>query len=249
MEQLHGRISLLSSAVCVISVGHLKGCWQLDVYSRLPSSPESWKCLYNHESTSNIRPLLPEFMLCFILKLKWPLRMRDIIIFTVQSSCEGSNGNLFQSFISNQKRNTFTFSRIKQLSLWTLFWCSCKWPNLTQRARVRCYRSTHLILLMCDLVFLCRLITQPQLVRLFSPCGDLWNPGVLFLLRLFSNVCNCVFQFSAGVQLLGVVCVLHHPRPPEVCQPRPLHPGTTSLSLSLTFTSLLFSFSDQSPDH
>lgn len=102
MEQLHGRISLLSSAVCVISVGHLKGCWQLDVYSRLPSSPESRKCLYNHESTSNIRPLLPEFMLCFILKLKWPLRMRDIIIFTVQSSCEGSNGNLFQSFISNQ---------------------------------------------------------------------------------------------------------------------------------------------------
>lgn len=44
-----------------------------------------------------------------------------------------------------------------------------------------------------------------------------------------------MFQFSAGVQLLGVVSVLHHPRPPEVRQPRPLHPGETS-PLSLTHT-------------
>lgn len=35
------------------------------------------------------------------------------------------------------------------------------------------------------------------------------------------------FQFPAGVQLFGAVRVLDHPRTPEVCQPRTLHPGKT----------------------
>ena len=37
----------------------------------------------------------------------------------------------------------------------------------------------------------------------------------------------CSLQFPAGLQLFGAVCVLDHPRTPEVCQPRTLHSGMT----------------------
>lgn len=71
------------------------------------------------------------------------------------------------------------------------------------------------------------------LAHLFFLRRDQFNSRLLwFLTCVFWNVfidpvCLCVFQISAGVQLLGVVCLLHHPRSPESCQPRPLHPGET----------------------
>lgn len=55
--------------------------------------------------------------------------------------------------------------------------------------------------------------------------NDEWIP--VLISDVFIDRCVFLFQFSAGVQLLGAVCVLHHPWTPEVCQPRPLHPGTT----------------------
>lgn len=96
---------------------------------------------------------------------------------------------------------------------------------MSQRAElVLCYGSTNLFLLICSFVFLCWLITQKvnkaYFNEFFFPLKGLLKPRSVLILLTW-----CVFQFPAGVQLLGVVCVLHYPRPPEIRQPRPLHSG------------------------
>ena len=110
---------------------------------------------------------------------------------------------------------------------------------------VLCYGSINLLLPIWNLAFLSWLIMQRVKHAIFK--WVLFSPFVLrgavkaheySYVCIFWNVynmcvvmCFCVLQFSPGVQLLGVVCVLHHPRPPEDGQPRPLHPGKTFPSL------------------